>query len=262
VIVVKGRKFVNVRTGSLPAESSLYGIHVIEEWLRVQPTRLRRLYVRPGAAAYVSNLVEIARQNEIAVEQADDGRLASLAGSSRHQGIVGLAREFPYAEIERLVQAPPATLLVVDRIQDPRNLGAILRTAAALGTGGVILPKDGSVPVTASVEAAAAGAAARVPVSRITNLVRGLDRLKSAGYWIVGLDAREGVPVFRFDPSPLTAVVVGGEAGMRPLLARSCDHVVHVPMPGPVESLNVSVATAVVLYEFYRRREFGAGRLP
>lgn len=241
----------------MSVESSLYGIHVIEEWLSVDATRLRSLYVKPGAQPKLSPIVEIAREKGIPVAQADESQLTSLAGSPRHQGVVGLARDFPYAPVEGIVEARSPTLLVVDQIQDPRNLGAILRTAAAVGVGGVILPKDGSVPVTASVEIAAAGAAARVPVSRVTNLVRLVDHLKTAGYWVVALDAREGVTIYEFDPSALTAVVVGGEAGVRPLLRRSCDHVVNVPMPGSVESLNVSVATAVVLYEIYRRRLSG-----
>ena len=148
-------------------------------------------------------------------------------------------------------------MLLADRIQDPHNLGAILRTAEAVGAGAVLIPKDGSVGVTATVEVAAAGAAALVPVGRITNAARALQQLKEAGYWTVGLIARSGIDLYQFDPPERVVVVVGGETGMRPLVAKHCDFAVSIPMRGKVESLNASVATAVVLYELARRRSGG-----
>jgi 23S rRNA (guanosine2251-2'-O)-methyltransferase len=197
--------------------------------------------------------MELAHRNNVPVEIAEDPKLITLAGTSRHQGVVASACEFPYTSSEATLQERPSVVLIVDRVQDPRNLGAILRTAAAVQAGGVILPKDGSVQITATVEGAAAGAAARIPISRVPNLVRLVNQLKALDYWVVALDAQGNTKVYDFVPSKRTAVVVGGEAGVRPLLLKSCDHVVSIPMPGQVESLNVSVAAAVLLYEIYRR---------
>lgn len=250
---MKGRKLVNARR-RLPAACTLYGIHAVEEWLDSRPARLLQLYVSRAPAGRLSCIVDLAVRKGIAVEHVDDRFLASVAGTDRHQGIVALASEFPYVPLESLLAARLPTVLILDRIQDPRNLGAILRTAAAIGGAGVLLPRDGSVPITASVEVAAAGGAARVSVSRVTNLVRTVRHLQEAGYWVIALDAREGVCFFELELPPMMAMVVGGEVGVRPLLRGSCDQVARLPMPGGMESLNVSVAVAVVLYEMYRRR--------
>jgi len=179
--------------------------------------------------------------------------LNALAGGARHQGIVAVASAFPYVELEQLLGAAPRLLIVADQIQDPQNLGALLRTAEGAGAGGVIIPKDGSVGVTAAVEASASGAAALVPVSRVTNAARALQVLKSNGYWSVALTPRAGVSVYDVQLPEHVVVVVGGEAGLRPLVSKQCDFVVSIPMYGRTESLNASVAAAVVVFELRRR---------
>jgi 23S rRNA (guanosine2251-2'-O)-methyltransferase len=155
--------------------------------------------------------------------------------------------------LQQVLKEAPRLLVVADRLQDPHNLGALLRTAEGVGAGGVILPKDGAAAVTAAVEAAAAGAAALVPVCRVTNVVRTLHALKDAGYWSVGLVPRVGLGLYDAALPDRVAVVVGGEAGMRPLVAGACDFKVAIPMRGRIDSLNASVAAAVLLYELLRR---------
>jgi len=229
----------------------------MESWLEVSPQRLQRLWTRARPQGRLAGVVATAVEKGVSVEEVGDDQLSQLAGTGRHQGIVGQAREFHYASIEEIVSALPAVVIALDQIQDPRNLGAILRTGAAVDAGGVILPKDGTVGVTATVEVAAAGAAARVPIARVTNLVRSVKLLRERGYWVVGLDARAEVGIFDLDSPAPTLLVIGGESGIRPLLAKACDQTVSIPMTRSVESLNVSVAAAIALYQLGRA---GLGR--
>lgn len=209
----------------------------------------------------MTDVLELADKAHVRREACSDETLTRLAGTPRHQGIVATAAPFPYAELEGVVEPPPRLLLLADQIQDPHNLGAMVRTAEAVGAGAVLIPKDSSVGVTATVEVAAAGAAALVPICRVTNAARALQQLKSSGYWTVGLMARRGVDLYQFDPPERVVVVVGGETGIRPLVAKQCDFAVAIPMRGRVESLNASVATAVVLYELTRRWSRGGSTI-
>jgi 23S rRNA (guanosine2251-2'-O)-methyltransferase len=198
-------------------------------------------------------LAELARERLLPVRESVEHELTTLAGTPRHQGVVAFATEFPYEDLGSLVAAPGRVLVVVDRVQDPRNLGAIIRTTAAVGAQGVILPKDGAVGVTPTVEVAAAGSTATLPVCRVTNLVRSVSFLRDEGYWAIGLDAGGESDLFGALPRHPILLVIGGESGVRPLLRRTCDQVVSIPMNGQVESLNVSVAAGVALYEIRRQ---------
>lgn len=200
------------------------------------------------------------RDAGVRLQPSDEPTLTALAGSARHQGIVAIAQPFPYVELEQMTAGVPRLLIVADQVQDPHNLGALLRTAEAVGAGGVILPKDGAVTITAAVEAAAAGAAAVVPVCRVTNTARTLQMLKKVGYWSVGLIPKGGANLYEAELPEQVVVVVGGEAGMRPLVARQCDFAVSIPMLGRIEALNASVAAAVVLYEVVRRWQRWSGK--
>jgi 23S rRNA (guanosine2251-2'-O)-methyltransferase len=193
----------------------------------------------------------MARDRGVALAEVSDEQLKQLTGNSHHQGVVAQAREFHYAPIESIVSRG-GVIVVLDQIQDPRNLGAILRTAAAVSAAGVVLPKDGTVGVTATVEMAAAGTAARLPIARVTNLVRTVKWLKEQGYWTVALDARGTQSIFDLDLGEPTALVVGGETGVRPLLLSVCDRTASIPMDRTVESLNVSVAVGIALYQIHR----------
>lgn len=259
---MKGRKFVNEGKRRGAGEGYLYGPHVVEGWLQAGTGRLRQVWVKAKPHGRLADIADMARAAGVVVQEAGTEQLSQRAGTSRHQGVVGLADEFEYASFEEVLGARPDPVVMLDQIQDPRNLGAILRTAGAVSARGIILPKHGTVGLTASVEVAAAGAASRLQVARVTNLVRTVGQLRESGYWTLALDARAEVSIFQVDiPSP-TVLVIGGETGVRPLLSRSCDQTASIPMPGGVESLNVSVAAAIALYEIHRRRPGGGGHLP
>jgi 23S rRNA (guanosine2251-2'-O)-methyltransferase len=180
--------------------------------------------------------------------------LDRLAGTPHHQGAVAVARPFPYRALEELLGGSLASALVLDGVQDPRNLGAILRTARATGVGAVVLPRDRSVGVTPAVVSASAGLVFGLPIARVPNLVRGMEALRESGLWTVGLVPRDGTPLYAFEPPGRLALVAGGEGdGLRTLVRRTCDFTVSLPMAAGVESLNVGVAIAVALYELLIR---------
>lgn len=252
-MVIKPRHLANRHGPAAARERSLYGVHVLTEWLRTRPTHVLAVHYEAQAAARLTALLRLATAAGVPVRVQREPFLSALAGTGRHQGVVATAKPFPYAELEQIIAGRPSLLVLADQMQDPHNLGAVIRTAEAVGAGAVIVPKDGAVPITATVEAAAAGAAALEPVCRVTNVARTLTTLKQAGYWSMGLAATGSLELYDAEvPRPLV-VVVGGEAGMRPLVARQCDFVVAIPMRGQVESLNASVAAAVALYELFRR---------
>ncbi len=202
---------------------------------------------------------ELAAKRGIPVTRtATRDRIAELAGHAHHQGVALRISEFPYAELETLLEKPLAErepLLVLDSIQDPQNLGAILRSACFLGAKGVIIPKDRSARVTAAVIKIAAGATGYVPVARVTNVARALKQLKSAGYWVVGLEAGAGRNSYEADFTAALCLVIGNEQkGIRPLVRSECDLLVKIPAAGPLDSLNAASATTVALYEVLRQR--------
>jgi len=250
---VKRRVFVNAAGAAAGRPGVIHGLHAIRAWLDCQPARLRIVRHEREPAPRTAATVEVARALGVRLEATEGRALVGMAGTTRHQGLVAEVAPFPYAALAAVVGLGARWLVVVDHIQDPHNLGAILRTAEAVGAGGLILPKDGTVGVTAAVEASAAGAAARLPVVRVANVARALEELKAAGYWAVGLVPRDGVDLYATELPDRVAVVVGGEEGLRPLVARTCDFRVGIPMAGRAESLNASVAAAILLYELHRR---------
>jgi 23S rRNA (guanosine2251-2'-O)-methyltransferase len=170
--------------------------------------------------------------------------------------VVALVRPFRYHDWYELLARRPGCLLVGDQITDPRNLGALIRSAEAAGVGGMIVPRDRSAAVSAVVAKAAAGATSSLPVASVVNLARALGELKDTGYWVVGLDGGASRSLFSFSFPSLCAIVVGAEGrGLRPLVRSKCDHLLSIPMLGRVGSLNVSVAAAVALYERVRQRQ-------
>lgn len=232
----------------------LCGVQPVLEQIRSDPGRIRRIFViRDGGPS--AAVVEAARRAEVAVVSAGRAELSQRAGGVAHQGIVAEVEPYAYADLEELLGTAPDCLLVADQVTDPRNLGALVRSAEAAGIGGVVLPKDRSAGITPVAAKAAAGATSLVPIARVTNLTRALEELKNTGYWIVGLDAGGKEDLFSFAFPDRCAIVVGSEGkGLRPLTRSTCDHVVAVPMVGRVASLNVSVAAAVAFFERLRQR--------
>jgi 23S rRNA (guanosine2251-2'-O)-methyltransferase len=242
------------RTTRSRAETPLvvYGANAVLELLR-SGEPVDRLWLGRGPRAGELSAAALARG--VRVETADRPELDRLAGSPHHQGAVAVAPPFAYAPLERLLAPRCSSVLVLDGLQDPRNLGAVLRTARGLGVGGVVLPRDRSVGVTPVVVAASAGLLFGLPVAQVPNLVRAMEALKAAGFWLVGLSPRGGTPLARLEPPARPVVVAGGEGGgLRPLVQRACDFTASIPMAAGVESLNVGVAVAIALYELTARR--------
>ena len=255
----------------MPGESrTVHGIHPVLEALRAHPADVERVYVLDGSVTprAAAEILSRARDAQVKVERVPRERLQALVEGGAHQGVAARLREFAYATLEEVLarageSGSPPLVAVLDGLQDPHNLGAVIRSADALGAHGVVLPRDRSVGVTAAVARASAGAVEHVPVARVTNLSRALEELKAAGLWVAAADP-EGDQVLweaRLD-GPL-AVVIGAEgAGVRPGVLKHCDLRLRIPMRGRVASLNASVSAAVVLYEVARQRGRPGGRSP
>jgi len=245
-----------------PERPRIYGLHAVAAWLDARPDRLQAVFCEPNAADAVRALAAKARAAGVPVHTLSADEIAERAAAKRNQGIFAECEAFPYVELEELLGRRPNLIVVIDQIQDPHNLGAILRSAEAVGAGGLVSPKDHCVGVTAVAEAASAGASAWLPVARVTNLARALTQLKDAGYWIAGLHAGGTRDLFAFDPPEHVALLVGGESGIRPLVARQIDFELAIPMYGHTESLNASVAAAVGMFVLRHRRAAARGGEP
>lgn len=247
-----------------PREVLIWGIHPVLEALRGNPGLVREVITqgRPGSAK-IQEIIDLAGRQGIPVS--NPPRLPLPAGEvpANHQGVMARLKGFPTCSLEDLLSAPetsPPTLVALDSIQDPHNLGAIIRSAAAAGAAGVIIPKDRSAPLEGAAAKVAAGAMGRIKVCQVTNLVDSLRQLKEAGYWIYGAEGQSGQSIHATDLSGKLCLVIGSEGkGLRPLVRQQCDFLVAIPMSGLVESLNASVAAGVMLFEIVRQKE-AAGR--
>ena len=241
------------------------GINAVASAIEHDAGNVREILVEAGAKN--PRLAEIegnARRMGIDVRKVAQQALDGVAGGLRHQGVAAryaAAKTWDEDELPGLVEAASgkALVLVLDGVQDPHNLGACLRSAAAAGATAVVIPKDKAVQVNATVRKTSAGAADTVPVVRATNLARVLRDLQKQGVWIHGLEGGATASLYDLDMRGNVALVLGGEAdGMRRLTRENCDSLVSIPMPGGFESLNVSVATGVALFEAVRQRGAGA----
>lgn len=239
------------RERTTEAPLTIFGTNPVLELLR-SDAPVTRVYLAHGPRG--AEIEDAARRRGTPVEGTTRDALERRAGSPHHQGAVAITPPFRYADMAQVVAPGCPSALVLDGVQDPRNLGAILRTARAAGAGAVVLPRDRCVAVTPVVVAASAGLAFGLPIVRVTNLVRAMQELKDAGYWLFGLVPRDGDPIFARASVGRPALVAGGEGeGMRSLVRRTCDFAVSIPMAAGVESLNVSVAVGIALYELLLR---------
>jgi len=241
------------------SESFIYGIHAVEKFLQRTPEQGVELFTVEKRNPRLLSVVGQTRKVKIPVQFSSRDELSKLAGSDKHQGCV-LKIKVVAGQLKSLEQCiseldQNSLFLVLDGVQDPHNLGACLRSADATGVDAVIIPKDRSAKLNATVRKVAAGGAETVPLIEVTNLARSLKDLKSAGVWIYGASGDAEQSVYDFDYKSPVALVMGAEGdGLRRLTAEQCDQLIKLPMLGSVESLNVSVATGVCLYEINRAR--------
>jgi len=244
----------------------LYGLHPVEEAVRSGARRLDQVMLaRERRDARLERLAEMCHAAGVRVSLESKDQLTRMAKTDAHQGVLAVVRERAFLGIEDLLEAKRAGVvaggeahrffLALDGIEDPHNLGALLRTADGAGVDGVVLPERRSAPVSATVAKTSAGASEHVRIARVTNLVRALEQMKQANVWVLGLDERGSPDYTEFDFRTDCVLVLGREgAGLHELVKKTCDHLLRIPMAGRVASLNVSVAGAVVMYEAMRQR--------
>jgi 23S rRNA (guanosine2251-2'-O)-methyltransferase len=245
----------------------LYGLHPVEEALKAGRRRFDHVLVaRERDDPRMDRVIAQCRDAGVRVRQESREQLTLVAQTPAHQGVVALVRPAEALSIEDLFAPHPAAkpraarmLLALDGVEDPQNLGALLRVADGAGVDGVILTERRSAPISPVALKASAGAAEHLRIARVVNLVRSLEELKRQNLWIIGLDERGETDYDQFDFSGNCVLVLGREgAGLHDLVRRTCDHLLRIPMAGGVSSLNVSAAGAVVLYEAFRQRRNAA----
>jgi 23S rRNA (guanosine2251-2'-O)-methyltransferase len=242
----------------------VFGINPVRELVTVRAATIAVVYVAAGdTGPALAQLRATLAQKRVPVEERERADLDALVGdaAARHQGVVAVAGEFQYAELDVVMKkllgrARPALFVVLDGVQDPHNLGAIVRSACVFGADAVIVAKDRAAPVTPVVVKASAGATEHLPIVRVTNLVRAIEALKDANVWSVAAVADASAPApWAMDLSGPIALVLGAEGhGLRPLVEKTCDLKTRIPMPGQPLSLNVSVAAGALLFEALRQR--------
>ena len=237
----------------------IYGINPLSEALRSDSCPIKEVWVAEGRdLTRLQGIIDMAESKGVPIKRVERSKLDSLTASAPHQGVVGFIDQFNYADLDMVLQRSEDTpfLLVLDGIEDPRNLGALIRTADACGVWGVIIPKDRAAGITPAVAKSSAGAVFHLPMVRVTNISSTLKKIKENGIWVVGADAEAHTDLFHQDLTIPVAVVIGGEGkGLRPLIKRECDLLVSIPMKSKVNSLNASVAGSIILYEVIRQRE-------
>ena len=243
----------------------LTGIHAVREALAAKRPVQTVLVGRGRHGNRLDEIVQLARKNGVPVRFEERAQMDRAAGTHDHQGVVALLATQATISLQELLdlQSPGGSagmLVLLDGVEDPQNLGAIIRTALAAGANGVIIPDRRTAGLTEAAARASAGAVAHMPIARVTNLSRAMEELKAAGYWLVGLDERADRGYSDVDLTGPVAFVLGGEGkGLHQLVRERCDFLVSLPTRGPVRSLNVSVAAGIALFEAVRQRTPKAG---
>ncbi len=237
------------------------GINAVRAALTERPREVQKLYLRAGSQD--GEIAKLARSAGVRWQVASPEQLGRIAQGGRHQGVAAELADFRYLPLGELLDKLPADemplLMVLDGIEDPQNLGAILRSAVSLGVHGVVLPRDRAVGVTPAVARAAAGAVEVSRIAQVVNLSRALEEIQERGLWTAAADQSAAQPVWAADLNLPLALVIGAEGkGVRPLVRRHCQVALRIPILGPVGSLNASVAAGVMLYETLRQRRLAA----
>jgi len=235
------------------------GRNPVIEALRAGKTIEKILVAKGSREGAVRDILRMARERGIVVQEVDRKRLDSMSQTGAHQGIIALVVPYTYVSVEDILERArrtnePPFVVVLDCIEDPHNLGAIIRTAECCGVHGIIIPKRKAVGITPTVVKASAGAVAYVPVAKVTNVASTLELLKEQGLWVVGAEAQATLYNVQDMKGPI-ALVIGSEGkGLRRLVKEKCDYLVGIPMKGKINSLNASVAAAILMYEVLRQR--------
>jgi len=245
--------------GNVDQLELLYGLHAVKEALRAGTRSLQRILVLRTDRQF-SELVQLAKSKRVPVHIEPPAAFHRLVPGGRHQGVIAFVAAKAYSSMEEILErarlrGEPPFLVILDGVEDPHNLGAVLRTAEAAGLHGVFIPERRAVGLTSVVAKVSAGALDHILVARVGNLSRLIGELKKAGIWIYGVEPSAGKPYVAIDMTGPIALVVGGEGeGIRPGVLKECDERICIPMLGSVESLNVSAAVAIVLFEGVRQR--------
>ncbi len=242
--------------------SILYGINPVMEALKAGIRVCHNIVVKEKVSnPRIQSVLTLARSLRVKVETLPQKEFQQKYGAYAHQSIIGYFSSKKPLELNDLIEqafqaTPTPSLALLDGIQDPQNLGAIIRAAQTLGVQGIIIPDRRSASLTETVAKCSAGAIERLPIACVTNLVQTVERLQKAGFWMVGVDSKGKTPCYEFKFDMPTALVIGGEEkGIRPLLRKKCDFTINIPMPGELDSLNAATACAVVFYEVLRQKK-------
>ncbi len=245
----------------------IVGRNPVREALERADGRVEKVMIRQGLTGRgIREILRLAKAEGVPVQQVPAARLARLAPGVAHQGVAAVTIPVAYREVEEMLQEIAADtdvvrekkpiVLLLDRIGDPHNFGAILRSAVAAGVAGVIVPRHRMAPLNAAAIKASAGTALRIPIARAGNLAAVIEQLKERGYWVAGASGEGETSVWEMDwDRPLALVIGNEERGLRPQIAGACDYLVAIPMRGPAESLNASVAAGILLFAAARTRE-------
>ncbi|MCG6972609.1 MAG: 23S rRNA (guanosine(2251)-2'-O)-methyltransferase RlmB [Desulfobacterales bacterium] len=239
----------------------LYGINPVYETLMAGRRNVFKIFITHGKISKrLEQILALAGASNIPVERVKGSDLKMISGTDYHQGVCAETGPYPFVDFSEMLVGGSGSeskpfLLLLDSIVDPNNLGALVRTAVCVGMSGVIIPKDRSVSPTPTVSKSSAGALEHVRLSRVTNMANTIKRLKKDGLWIAGIDRTADESIFTCDMNIFNGVVIGGEGkGIRPLVKKHCDKLLSIPQTGLIDSLNASVAGAVVMYEAFRQR--------
>jgi len=242
--------------------STIFGLNPVFEALKAHKRRCYKLIIEQGKSQKRLNLlIELAHENKVPIETMPKTDFQKKYRNHNHQGVVGIFSIIQALELDELVKqafqkSKLPVLVVLDSIQDPQNLGAIIRSAETLGIQGMILPKNRTSTLNETVAKCSSGAIEHLPIAWVTNLTRGVEQLKEAGFWIAGVVPDGDTPChqYKFD-TPVVLVLGGEEKGIRPLLKKSCDVTLNIPMQGAIGSLNASAAAAILFYEALRQKK-------
>ena len=237
----------------------IYGIHAVEAAIRKQPENVLQVFVQQGRNDNrIKQILNIAKNSGVSIQSITNEKLKEKCPKARHQGVVAEIRRSKSAAVslDDILEKESVLLLVLDEVQDPHNIGACLRTADATGVDAVIVSKNRSPALTPVMRNVASGAAETVPYIMVSNLARTLDKIKNSNVWVMGTSGDSQQTIYGSNASQRLALVMGSEGkGMRRLTREACDELISIPMQGNVESLNISVATAVCLFEIRRQQK-------